>query len=147
MEGHIIAQTVVEGRSAGQEKYCLHLYSVNGRQLASVPLEEQVTALYMVPDYAIMGTSKGNLHIRDLYCLSLAVAPLALKVPVCSVSVTKESSHILVAWRMESSSLLGLGSQLRCAQASSLTDCGRSASRISQVSSESEYNPTETSGQ
>ena len=49
-----------------QEKYCLHLYSVNGRQLTSVPLEEQVTALYVAPDHAIMGTSKGNLQIRDL---------------------------------------------------------------------------------
>ncbi|KAG9337759.1 hypothetical protein JZ751_028257 [Albula glossodonta] len=96
LEGHIVAQTVVEARAGGKEKCCLHLYSLNGRLLASVPLDEQVTALHLVPEYAIMGTSQGNLHIRDLDRLKLAVAPMALKVPVCSVSVTKEMSHILV---------------------------------------------------
>ncbi|XP_035269360.1 neurobeachin-like protein 2 isoform X1 [Anguilla anguilla] len=144
LEGHIIAQTAVEGRSPGQEKYCLHLYSVNGRLLASVPLDEHVTALYMVPQYAVMGTSKGSLHIRDLYSLSLAAAPLALKVPVCSVSVTKMSSHILVG--LEDGKLIVVGAG-QPAEVRSGHRLWRSASRISQLSSESEYNPTETSGQ
>uniref|UniRef100_A0A8C1RYC0 Neurobeachin-like protein 2 n=1 Tax=Cyprinus carpio TaxID=7962 RepID=A0A8C1RYC0_CYPCA len=107
MEGHIVAQTVIEGRSAGKEKYALHVYSVNGTLLASETLDEKISALHLVPDYLIVGTQQGNLHIRDLYSLNLAVAPLALKVPVCCVSVTKESSHILVG--LEDGKLIVVG--------------------------------------
>ncbi|KAJ8290724.1 hypothetical protein GJAV_G00016740 [Gymnothorax javanicus] len=147
MEGHIVAQTAVEDRSPGQEKYCLHLYSVNGKQLASVPLEEQVTALYMVPDFAIMGTSKGNLQIRDLWKLSLAAAPLALKVPVCSVSVTKESSHILVGLEDGRLIVVGAGQPTEVRSGQFSHRLWRSTSRISQLSSDSESDPPETSGQ
>ena len=45
----------------------LSVYSVNGRQLASVSLEEQVSALYLVQDHVILGTALGSLHIRDLH--------------------------------------------------------------------------------
>uniref|UniRef100_A0A673N5U5 Neurobeachin-like protein 2 n=1 Tax=Sinocyclocheilus rhinocerous TaxID=307959 RepID=A0A673N5U5_9TELE len=107
IEGHIVAQTVMEGRSAGKEKYALHVYSVNGTLLASETLDEKISALHLVPDYLIVGTQQGNLHIRELYSLSLAVAPLALKVPVRSVSVTKESSHILVG--LEDGKLIVVG--------------------------------------
>ncbi|XP_061093012.1 neurobeachin-like protein 2 isoform X2 [Conger conger] len=147
LEGHIIAQTAVKGQSPGQEKCCLHLYSVNGRQLASVPLEEQVTALHMAPDYAIMGTSKGNLQIRDLDTLSLAVTPLALKVPVCSVSVTKESSHILVGLEDGKLIVVGAGQPAEVRSGQFSQRLWRSASRLSRMSSESEYNPSDTSGQ
>ncbi|XP_036393977.1 neurobeachin-like protein 2 isoform X2 [Megalops cyprinoides] len=147
MEGHIVAQTIVEGRSAGKEKYCLYLYSVNGRELASVPLEEQVTALYLVPEYAIIGTSQGNLHIRDLYSLKLAVAPLALKVPVCSVSVTKESSHILVGLEDGKLIVVGAGQPAEVRSGQFSRRLWGSTRRISQVSSgETEYNPVETAG-
>uniref|UniRef100_A0A673H8U3 Neurobeachin-like protein 2 n=1 Tax=Sinocyclocheilus rhinocerous TaxID=307959 RepID=A0A673H8U3_9TELE len=107
MEGHIVAQTVMEGRTAGKEKYALHVYSVNGTLLASETLDEKISALHLVPDYLIVGTQQGNLHIRDLYSLNLAVAPLALKVPVRCVSVTKESSHILVG--LEDGKLIVVG--------------------------------------
>ncbi|XP_051574482.1 neurobeachin-like protein 2 isoform X2 [Myxocyprinus asiaticus] len=147
MEGHIVAQTVMEGRSAGKEKYALHVYSVNGTLLASVTLDEKVSALHLVPDYLIVGTQQGNLHIRDLYSLNLAVAPLALKVPVCCVSVTKESSHILVG--LEDGKLIVVGAgkpeEVRSGQFS--RRLWGSTRRISQVSSgETEYNPVEPAG-
>ncbi|XP_018596219.2 neurobeachin-like protein 2 isoform X1 [Scleropages formosus] len=143
MEGHIVAQMVTEGRTPGQEKYFLHLYSVNGHQLASVPLEERVTALCLVPEYAITGSSEGNLEIRDLYNLKLAVPALALKVPILSISVTKESSHILVG--LEDGKLIVVGAgqpgEVRSGQFS--RRLWGSTRRISQVSSgETEYNPS-----
>ncbi|XP_056330694.1 neurobeachin-like protein 2 isoform X2 [Danio aesculapii] len=124
MEGHIVMQTVLEGRSAGKERYALHVYSVNGTLLASETLDEKISALYLVPDYLIVGTQQGNLHIRDLYSLNLAVAPLALKVPVRCVSVTKESSHILVGLEDGKLIVVGAGNQKRCGQASSPAGCG-----------------------
>uniref|UniRef100_A0A673NB62 Neurobeachin-like protein 2 n=1 Tax=Sinocyclocheilus rhinocerous TaxID=307959 RepID=A0A673NB62_9TELE len=146
IEGHIVAQTVMEGRSAGKEKYALHVYSVNGTLLASETLDEKISALHLVPDYLIVGTQQGNLHIRELYSLSLAVAPLALKVPVRSVSVTKESSHILVG--LEDGKLIVVGAgkpeEVRSGQFS--RRLWGSTRRISQVSSgETEYNPVEPS--
>uniref|UniRef100_A0A3B1JKF6 Neurobeachin beta-propeller domain-containing protein n=1 Tax=Astyanax mexicanus TaxID=7994 RepID=A0A3B1JKF6_ASTMX len=66
MEGHMVAQTVMEGRTAGK-RYALYVYSVNGTLLASVVLEEPVSALYLVSDYLVLGTLQGNLHIRDLF--------------------------------------------------------------------------------
>ncbi|XP_073782067.1 neurobeachin-like protein 2 isoform X3 [Danio rerio] len=144
MEGHIVMQTVLEGRSAGKERYALHVYSVNGTLLASETLDEKISALYLVPDYLIVGTQQGNLHIRDLYSLNLAVAPLALKVPVRCVSVTKESSHILVG--LEDGKLIVVGAgkpeEVRSGQFS--RRLWGSTRRISQVSSgETEYNPVE----
>uniref|UniRef100_A0A672LME2 Neurobeachin-like protein 2 n=1 Tax=Sinocyclocheilus grahami TaxID=75366 RepID=A0A672LME2_SINGR len=137
MEGHIVAQTVMEGHT-----YALHVYSVNGTLLASETLDEKISALHLVPDYLIVGTQQGNLHIRDF--LNLAVAPLALKVPVRCVSVTKESSHILVG--LEDGKLIVVGAgkpeEVRSGQFS--RRLWGSTRRISQVSAgETEYNPVE----
>ncbi|CAL8407060.1 unnamed protein product [Arctogadus glacialis] len=38
-EGHLLVHTCLEGK----DKNALHLYSVNGKHLASEPLQEQVT--------------------------------------------------------------------------------------------------------
>uniref|UniRef100_UPI003AAC4AAA neurobeachin-like protein 2 isoform X1 n=1 Tax=Centroberyx gerrardi TaxID=166262 RepID=UPI003AAC4AAA len=147
MEGHIVAQTSLEGCSTGKGKYSLHVYSVNGCLLSSFTMEEQVTALHLVSDYIIVGTLQGNLHIRDLCSLDAVVAPLALKVPVRSVSVTKECSHILVG--LEDGKLIVVGAgkpeEVRSGQFS--RRLWRSTRRISQVSAgETEYNPTENAG-
>ncbi|XP_037393024.1 neurobeachin-like protein 2 isoform X1 [Pygocentrus nattereri] len=147
MEGHMVAHTVMEGRTAGKEKYALHVYSVNGTLLASVVLEESVSALYLVSKYLILGTLQGNLHIRDLFSLNPVVKPLALKVPIRSVSVTKESSHILVG--LEDGKLIVVGAgkpeEVRSGQFS--RRLWGSTRRISQVSSgETEYNPAEHAG-
>uniref|UniRef100_A0AAR2L756 Neurobeachin-like protein 2 n=1 Tax=Pygocentrus nattereri TaxID=42514 RepID=A0AAR2L756_PYGNA len=142
MEGHMVAHTVMEGRT-----YALHVYSVNGTLLASVVLEESVSALYLVSKYLILGTLQGNLHIRDLFSLNPVVKPLALKVPIRSVSVTKESSHILVG--LEDGKLIVVGAgkpeEVRSGQFS--RRLWGSTRRISQVSSgETEYNPAEHAG-
>uniref|UniRef100_A0AAZ3R101 Neurobeachin-like protein 2 n=1 Tax=Oncorhynchus tshawytscha TaxID=74940 RepID=A0AAZ3R101_ONCTS len=147
MEGHIVVQTALEGRTAGKEKYSLHVYSVNGCLLSSVSLEEEVTALYLVPEYIILGTQQGNLHIRHLYSLALAVSPLPLKVAVRSVSVTRESSHILVGLQDGKLIVVGAGKPEEVRSGQFSRRLWGSTRRISQVSSgETEYNPTETSG-
>ncbi|KAL7875312.1 hypothetical protein SRHO_G00062820 [Serrasalmus rhombeus] len=89
----------------------------------------------------------GNLHIRDLFSLNPVVKPLALKVPIRSVSVTKESSHILVG--LEDGKLIVVGAgkpeEVRSGQFS--RRLWGSTRRISQVSSgETEYNPAEHAG-
>ncbi|XP_063076336.1 neurobeachin-like protein 2 isoform X2 [Engraulis encrasicolus] len=144
MEGHLVAHAVVEGRHSGKERCSLHVYSVNGRELARVALEEQVSALYLGQEHVILGTSLGNLHVRDLHSLKLAVSPLQLKVPIRSVSVTKENSHALVG--LEDGKLIVVGAgkpeEVRSGQFS--RRLWGSTRRISQVSSgETEYNPTE----
>ncbi|KAM3613566.1 uncharacterized protein V6R79_001520 [Siganus canaliculatus] len=147
MEGHIVVQTSVEERSHRKGKYSIHVYSVNGCLLSSFSTEEQVTALHLVSEYVILGTMQGSLHIRDLWSLDALVSPLALKVPVRSVSVTKECSHILVG--LEDGKLIVVGAgkpeEVRSGQFS--RRLWGSTRRISQVSAgETEYNPTETSG-
>uniref|UniRef100_A0A669DUS8 Neurobeachin-like protein 2 n=1 Tax=Oreochromis niloticus TaxID=8128 RepID=A0A669DUS8_ORENI len=147
MEGHIVVQTSLEERSNRKGKYSIHVYSVNGCLLSSFTMEEQVTALHLVSEYVILGTMQGNLHIRDLYSLDALVTPLALRVTVRSVSVTKECSHILVG--LEDGKLIVVGAgkpeEVRSGQFS--RRLWGSTRRISQVSSgETEYNPTENAG-
>ncbi|XP_044063308.1 neurobeachin-like protein 2 isoform X3 [Siniperca chuatsi] len=143
MEGHIVVQTSLKERSNRKGEYSIHVYSVNGCLLSSFTMEEQVTALHLVSEYIILGTMQGSLHIRDLCSLDALVMPLALKVPVRSVSVTKECSHILVG--LEDGKLIVVGAgkpgEVRSGQFHRLWSSTR---RISQVSSgETEYNPTE----
>ncbi|XP_055019301.1 neurobeachin-like protein 2 isoform X2 [Boleophthalmus pectinirostris] len=145
MEGHIVVQTSVEECSYRKGKYSVHVYSVNGCLLASLPIEEQVTALHLMNEYIILGTVEGNLHIRHLHSLGAAIGPLALKVPVRSVSVTKECSHILVG--LEDGKLIVVGAgkpeEVRSGQFS--RRLWGSTRRISQVSAgETEYNPSES---
>ncbi|XP_041797544.1 neurobeachin-like protein 2 isoform X1 [Chelmon rostratus] len=147
MEGHIVVQTSLEERSHRKGKYSIHVYSVNSCLLSSFTMEEQVTALHLVSEYVILGTMQGGLHIRDLCSLDALVTPLALKVPVRSVSVTKECSHILVG--LEDGKLIVVGAgkpeEVRSGQFS--RRLWGSTRRISQVSSgETEYNPTENAG-
>ncbi|XP_035806510.2 neurobeachin-like protein 2 isoform X2 [Amphiprion ocellaris] len=147
MEGHIVVQTSLEERSHRKGKYSIHVYSVNGCLLSSFSMEEQVTALHLVSEYVILGTMQGALHIRDLCSLDALVTPLALRVPVRSVSVTKECSHILVG--LEDGKLIVVGAgkpeEVRSGQFS--RRLWGSTRRISQVSSgETEYNPMETAG-
>ncbi|XP_063735209.1 neurobeachin-like protein 2 isoform X1 [Eleginops maclovinus] len=141
MEGHIVVQTSLEARSHRKGKYSIHVYTVNGRLLCSFTMEEQVTALHLVSEHIIVGTVKGSLHIRDLCSLDACVTPLALKVPVRSVSVTKECSHILVG--LEDGKLIVVGAgkpeEVRSGQFHRIWGSTR---RISQVSAgETEYNP------
>ncbi|XP_078109197.1 neurobeachin-like protein 2 isoform X2 [Sander vitreus] len=147
LEGHIVVQTSQEERLNRKGKYSIHVYSVNCCLMSSFTMEEQVTALHLVSEHLILGTARGSLHIRDLCSLDALVTPLALKVPVRSVSVTKECSHILVG--LEDGKLIVVGAgkpeEVRSGQFS--RRLWGSTRRISQVSSgETEYNPTENAG-
>ncbi|KAG8438231.1 hypothetical protein GDO86_008792 [Hymenochirus boettgeri] len=67
LEGQIIFQSTIEGRTSLKDKFALHSYSVNGKHLASVPLDEQVTALCVTQDFLVLGTMQCSLHIRRLH--------------------------------------------------------------------------------
>ncbi|XP_010219526.1 PREDICTED: LOW QUALITY PROTEIN: neurobeachin-like protein 2, partial [Tinamus guttatus] len=107
LEGQIVAQSAVGERSSLKDKFALHLYSVNGKHLSSVPLDEQVTAMCVTEDFVVLGTMQCGLEIRDLQSLRAAVPPVPMRVPVHSVSVTKEKSHILVG--LEDGKLIVVG--------------------------------------
>lgn len=49
-----------------QERFALHLYSVNGKLLSSVPLDREVTAMCLTEDFVVLGTSECGLEIREL---------------------------------------------------------------------------------
>ncbi|XP_036930024.1 neurobeachin-like protein 2 isoform X2 [Acanthopagrus latus] len=147
MEGHIVVQTSLEERPHRKGKYSIHVYSVNGCLLSSIAMEEQVTVLHLVSEYIILGTMQGGLHIRDLCSLDAAVTPLALKVPVRSVSVTKECSHILVGLEDGKLIVVGAGKPEEVRSGQFPRRLWGSTRRISQVSAgETEYNPTENTG-
>ncbi|KAM9783238.1 neurobeachin-like protein 2 [Neosynchiropus ocellatus] len=143
LEGHIVVQTSLEEPSHRRGRDSLHVYSVNGCLLSSFSTEERVTALHLVSEYVLLGTRLGNLHVLHLSSLDAAVAPLALKVTVRSVFVTKEHSHILVG--LEDGKLIVVGAgkpeEVRSGQFS--RRLWGSTRRISQVSAgETEYIPT-----
>ncbi|NWU50521.1 NBEL2 protein, partial [Dromas ardeola] len=93
--------------SVFQDRFALHLYSVNGKHLSSVPLDEEVTAMCLTEEFVVLGTMQCGLEIRDLQSLRAAVPPVPMRVPVHSVSVTKEKSHILVG--LEDGKLIVVG--------------------------------------
>ncbi|XP_041104104.1 neurobeachin-like protein 2 isoform X1 [Polyodon spathula] len=145
LEGHIVTQTILQGRSTVKDKFSLHLYSINGKLLASVVLEEQVSAMCLTQEHVILGTVQGSLYIRDLYSLKVMMSPLALKVPVHSVSITKENSHILVGLGDGKLIVVGAGQPSEVKTGQFTRKMWGSKRRISQISSgETEYNPTET---
>ncbi|KAM9310767.1 neurobeachin-like protein 2 isoform 2-T2 [Pholidichthys leucotaenia] len=147
MEGHIVVQTSLGELSNKKEKFSIHVYSVNGCLLASFVMEEQVSALHLVSEYVILGTMQGSLHIRDLFSLDALVTPLALRVPVRSVSVTKEYSHILVGLDDGKLIVVGAGKPEEVRSGQFSRRLWGSTRRISQVSAgETEYNPSENAG-
>ncbi|XP_060137891.1 neurobeachin-like protein 1 [Zootoca vivipara] len=140
-EGHIVAHTSVEGKTTLKDKNALHLYSVNGRYLGSESLKEDVSDLCVAGEYIVMGSLQGFLSIRDLHSLSPSTSPLAMRLPIRCVSVTKESSHILVGLEDGKLIIIGVGkpAEMRVGQLS--RKLWGSSKRISQISSgETEYN-------
>ncbi|XP_060638681.2 neurobeachin-like protein 2 [Anolis sagrei] len=144
-EGQVVVQTTVEGRASLKDKFALHLYSVNGKHLSSVSLDEEVSAMCVTEEFVVLGTIQCSLQIRDLQSLRPAVSPLAMKVPVHSVSVTKEKSHILVGLQDGKLIVVGAGQPSEVRTGQFHRRLWRSTRRISQVSSgETEYNPAES---
>ncbi|XP_056884546.1 neurobeachin-like protein 1 isoform X3 [Takifugu flavidus] len=108
-EGHLLVHTCIEGKATLKDKNILHLYSVNGKHLCSEPLEEQVTDMCVSGEYVVIGSKQGHLSIRNLYSLSLCMEPMAMRVPIRCVSVTKEQSHILVGLEDGKLIIVGVG--------------------------------------
>ncbi|XP_026552542.1 neurobeachin-like protein 1 [Pseudonaja textilis] len=140
-EGHLVVHTSIEGKTSLKDKNALHLYSVNGKYLGSESLKEEVSDLCVTGEYIVIGSLQGFLSIRDLYSLSLSSSPLAMRLPIHCVSVTKEFSHILVGLDDGKLIIIGVGkpAEMRAGQLS--RKLWGSSKRISQISSgETEYN-------
>ncbi|XP_053138750.1 neurobeachin-like protein 1 isoform X2 [Hemicordylus capensis] len=140
-EGHIVVHTSIEGKTTLKDKNALHLYSVNGKHLGSESLKEEVSDLCVTGEYIVMGSLQGFLSIRDLYSLNLSISPLAMRLPIRCVSVTKEYSHILVGLEDGKLIIVGVGkpAEMRAGQLS--RKLWGSSKRISQISSGgTEYN-------
>ncbi|NXH52910.1 NBEL2 protein, partial [Rhabdornis inornatus] len=143
-EGQVVAQTAVGQPSCSKDRFALHLYSVNGKLLSSVPLDREVTAMCLTEDFVVLGTSECGLEIRELQSLRAAVPPVPMRVPVRSVSVTKEKSHILVGLEDGKLIVVGAGQPAEVRPGQFHRRLWRSTRRISQVSAgETEYNPCE----
>ncbi|XP_006893098.1 PREDICTED: LOW QUALITY PROTEIN: neurobeachin-like protein 2 [Elephantulus edwardii] len=143
-EGQIVVQSSAQERPGAQVTYSLHLYSVNGRLRASLPLAEQPTALAVTEDFVLLGTAQCALHILHLNKLLPAAPPLPMKVPIRSVAVTKERSHVLVGLEDGKLIVVGAGQPSEVRGGQFARKLWRSSRRISQVSSgETEYNPGE----
>nr|XP_054591731.1 neurobeachin-like protein 2 isoform X3 [Nothobranchius furzeri] len=143
MEGHIVVQLSQEKCSNRKGNFSINVYSVNGCLLSCFTTEEQITALHLVSEYIILGTIHGSLHIQDLFSLDDLITPLALKVPVRCVSVTKELSHILVGLDDGKLIVVGAGKPEEVRSRQFSRRLWTSTRRITQVSSgETEYNPS-----
>ncbi|XP_009886981.1 PREDICTED: neurobeachin-like protein 2, partial [Charadrius vociferus] len=143
-EGQVVAQTAVGQRACLKDRFALHLYSVNGKHLSSIPLDEEVTAMCLTEEFVVLGTMQCGLEIRDLQSLRAAMPPVPMRVPVHSVSVTKEKSHILVGLEDGKLIVVGAGQPAEVRPGQFHRRLWRSTRRISQVSAgETEYNPTE----
>ncbi|XP_032268482.1 neurobeachin-like protein 2 isoform X1 [Phoca vitulina] len=143
-EGQIVVQSSAWERVGAQVTYSLHLYSVNGKLRASLPLVEQPTALAVTEDFVLLGTAQCALHILHLNKLLPAAPPLPMKVPIRSVAVTKERSHVLVGLEDGKLIVVGAGQPSEARSSQFARKLWRSSRRISQVSSgETEYNPGE----
>ncbi|XP_074857149.1 neurobeachin-like protein 1 isoform X3 [Carettochelys insculpta] len=140
-EGHIVVHTSIEGKTTLKDKNALHLYSVNGKYLGSESLKEEVSDMCVTGEYIVMGSLQGFLSIRDLYSLNLSISPLAMRLPIRCISVTKEFSHILVGLEDGKLIVVGVGkpAEMRSGQLS--RKLWGSSKRLNQISSgETEYN-------
>ncbi|KAM6945740.1 LOW QUALITY PROTEIN: neurobeachin-like protein 1 [Aplochiton taeniatus] len=138
-EGHLVVHTCVEGKATLKDKNALHLYSVNGKHLGTESLKEQVTDMCVSGEHVVLGSEQGYLSIRDLYSLALCAAPMAMRVPVRCVAVTKEQSHALVGLQDGKLIIVGVGkpAEMRSGQ---ITRKLWGSKRLTQISSgETEY--------
>uniref|UniRef100_A0A8D2ZJ78 Neurobeachin-like protein 2 n=1 Tax=Scophthalmus maximus TaxID=52904 RepID=A0A8D2ZJ78_SCOMX len=140
-EGHLLVHTCLEGKATLKDKNALHLYSVNGKHLCSEPLKEQLTDMCVSGEYVVIGSEQGYLSIRDLYSLSLCTEPIAMRVPVRCVSVTKEQSQVLVGLEDGKLIIVGVGKPAEMRSGQITRKLWGSSKRLTQISSgETVYN-------
>ncbi|XP_059134551.1 neurobeachin-like protein 1 isoform X2 [Peromyscus eremicus] len=140
-EGHIVIYSSLEEKSSLKDKNMLHVFSVNGRYLGSQVLNEQISDMCIIGEHVITGSLQGFLSVRELHGLNLSVTPLAMRLPIHCVSVTKEYSHILVGLEDGKLIVVGVGkpAEMRSGQLS--RKLWGSSKRLSQISAgETEYN-------
>ncbi|XP_053514799.1 neurobeachin-like protein 1 isoform X2 [Artibeus jamaicensis] len=140
-EGHIVIYSSIEEKTTLKDTNALHLFSVNGKYLGSQVLKEQVSDICIIEEHIVMGSLQGFLSIRDLHSLNLSITPLAMRLPIHCVCVTKEYSHILVGLEDGKLIVVGVGkpAEMRSGQLS--RKFWGSSKRLSQISSgETEYN-------
>uniref|UniRef100_A0A8C5LHT8 Neurobeachin like 1 n=1 Tax=Jaculus jaculus TaxID=51337 RepID=A0A8C5LHT8_JACJA len=140
-EGHIVIYSSTEEKTTLKGKNTLHLFSVNGKYLESQVLDEQISDVCIIGEHIVTGSLQGFLSIRDLHSLNLSVTPLAMRLPIHCVSVTKEYSHILVGLEDGKLIVVGVGkpAEMRLGQIS--RKLWGSSKRLSQISAgETEYN-------
>ncbi|XP_020794739.2 neurobeachin-like protein 1 [Boleophthalmus pectinirostris] len=140
-DGHLLVHTCIEGKASLKDKNALHLYSVNGKHLHSEPVMEQVTDMCVSGEFVVIGSEQGHLSIRDLYSLSLCMEPMAMRVPVRCVSVTKEQSHVLVGLQDGKLIIIGVGRPAEMRFGQITRKLWGSSKKMSQISSgETLYN-------
>uniref|UniRef100_A0A673B917 Neurobeachin-like protein 2 n=1 Tax=Sphaeramia orbicularis TaxID=375764 RepID=A0A673B917_9TELE len=140
-EGHLLVHTCIEGKATLKDKNALHLYSVNGKYLCSEPLKEQVTDMCVSGEFVVIGSEQGYLSIRDLYSLALCAEPMAMRVPVRCVSVTKEQSHVLVGLEDGKLIIVGVGKPAEMRSGQITRKLWGSSKKLTQISSgETVYN-------
>uniref|UniRef100_A0AAX7VSK3 Neurobeachin-like protein 2 n=1 Tax=Astatotilapia calliptera TaxID=8154 RepID=A0AAX7VSK3_ASTCA len=133
-EGHIFKCSSVP--PSCQDKNALHLYSVNGKHLCSEPLMEQVTDMCVSGEYVILTSS-----LFLLRSLSLCGEPMAMRVPVCCVSATKEQSHVLVGLEDGKLIIVAVGKPAEMRSGQITRKLWGSSKRLTQISSgETVYN-------
>lgn len=140
-EGHILVYSSLEEKSTLKDKNLLHLFSINGKYLGSQVLSEQISDMCIVGEHIITGSLQGLLSLRELHSLKLSIAPLAMRLPIHCVSITKEHSHILVGLEDGKLIVVGVGkpAEMRSGQLS--RKLWGSSKRLSQISAgETEYN-------
>lgn len=91
-QGH----TVFTGHN--QHQHSLHVFTLNGRHLASVEVSHRVTGLLSSGDHVLAGDENGDLSLRDLISLQL-VTCLPLQLPIQTLALTSGNSHILAPLR------------------------------------------------
>ncbi|XP_011847880.1 PREDICTED: neurobeachin-like protein 1 [Mandrillus leucophaeus] len=140
-EGHIVIYSSIEEKTTLKDKNALHLFSINGKYLGSQILKEQVSDICIIGEHIVTGSLQGFLSIRDLHSLNLSINPLAMRLPIHCVCVTKECSHILVGLEDGKLIVVGVGkpAEMRSGQLS--RKLWGSSKRLSQISAgETEYN-------
>ncbi|PNJ73510.1 NBEAL1 isoform 1, partial [Pongo abelii] len=140
-EGHIVVYSSIEEKTTLKDKNALHLFSINGKYLGSQILKEQVSDICIIGEHIVTGSLQGFLSIRDLHSLNLSINPLAMRLPIHCVCVTKENSHILVGLEDGKLIVVGVGkpAEMRSGQLS--RKLWGSSKRLSQISAgETEYN-------
>lgn len=140
-EGHIVVYSSLEEKSTLKDKNLLHVFSINGKYLGSQVLSEQISDMCIVGEHIITGSLQGLLSVRELHSLKLSIAPLAMRLPIHCVSITKEHSHILVGLEDGKLIVVGVGkpAEMRSGQLS--RKLWGSSKRLSQISAgETEYN-------